>query len=113
LGMFSLCFPFAMMEPIKDKLCGVQKKESAEVDSGWVERLADRLKTAEVEVVIEFGMGQMKAQDLLGLKAGDVLPLGKDMAEPLIAKVQGVPKFLGKGGLYGVNKAFQIEKKIS
>jgi flagellar motor switch protein FliM len=64
-------------------------------------------------VVIEFGRGQMKAQDLLGLKAGDILPLGKDMAEPLIAKIQGIPKFLGKGGLYGANKAFQIEQKIT
>jgi flagellar motor switch protein FliM len=113
LGMFTLCFPFTMIEPIKDKLCGVQKKEYAEVDSRWVERLADRLKTAEVEVVIEFGRGQIKAQDILGLKAGDILPLGKDMAEPLIAKVQGIPKFHGKGGLYGANKAFQIEGKIT
>jgi flagellar motor switch protein FliM len=113
LGMFTFCFPFTMIEPIKDKLCGIQKKESAEVDSRWVERLVDRLRTAEVEVVVEFGRGQMKAQDILGLKAGDILPLGKDMAEPLIAKVQGVPKFRGKGGLYGTNKAFQIEGKIT
>jgi flagellar motor switch protein FliM len=113
IGMITLCFPLTILEPIHDKLCGVQKKESVEVDSRWVERMVDRLKTSEVEIVVEFGRGRLKAQDLLGLKVGDILPLGKDMAEPLIAKVQGVPKFLGKGGLYGANKAFQVEGKIA
>ena len=113
LGLITLCLPLSMMEPIKDKLCGVQRKDPVEVDSRWVEGLVDRLKTSEVEVVVEFGKGQIKAQDLLDLKAGDIVPLGKDMAEPLIAKVQGIPKFTGKGGIYGPNKAFQIEGKIT
>jgi flagellar motor switch protein FliM len=113
LGAVTVCLPLALLEPVKDKLCGVQKKESPEIDPRWVGRLADRLKGSEVEVVVEFGKGRVKAQDLLRLKVGDVLPLGKDLAEPLLAKVQGVPKFQGKGGIYGTNKAFQIEGKIT
>jgi flagellar motor switch protein FliM len=113
LGAVTVCLPLALLEPVKDKLCGVQKKESPEIDPRWVGKLADRLKGSEVEVVVEFGKGRVKAQDLLRLKVGDVLPLGKDLAEPLLAKVQGVPKFQGKGGIYGTNKAFQIEGKIT
>jgi flagellar motor switch protein FliM len=71
------------------------------------------IETEVMEVVVEFGRGQIKTQDLLCLKVGDILPLGKDMADPLIAKVQGIPKFLGKGGIYGANKAFQIDEKIT
>jgi flagellar motor switch protein FliM len=113
LGAVIVCLPWALLEPVKGKLCGVQKKESPEIDPRWVERLAERLKSSEVEVVVEFGKGQVKAQDLLGLKVGDVLPLGKDMSERLLARVQGIPKFQGKGGIYGTNKAFQIEGKIT
>ena len=113
LGAVTVCLPLDLLEPVKGKLCEIQKKESSEIDPRWVGRLADRLKGSEVEVVVEFGKGRVKAQDLLGLKVGDVLPLGKDLAEPLLAKVQGVPKFQGKGGIYGTNKAFQIEGKIT
>ncbi len=113
LGAITVCLPWSLLEPLKDKFCGVQKKETPEVDPRWLERLAERLRTSEVEVVVEFGRGQVKAQDLLGLKVGDVLPLNKDMADPLLAKVQGVFKFQGRGGVYGANKAFQVEGKIT
>ena len=54
----------------------------------------------------------MAIRDLLNLKVGDTLLLDKDASEPLIARVQGVPKFSGRAGLYGTNKAIQIEGKI-
>jgi flagellar motor switch protein FliM len=113
LGAITAGLPWALLEPLKDKLCGVQKKEAPEADPRWVERLAERLKTSELEVVVEFGRGQVKAQDLLGLKVGDVIPLNKEITEPLLARVQGVPKFLGRGGVYGSNKAFQVEGRIT
>jgi flagellar motor switch protein FliM len=46
------------------------------------------------------------------LKVGDVLPLEKDVSEPLMAKIEEVPKFLGKAGIYGSNKAFQIDDRV-
>lgn len=113
LGAITVCLPWSLLEPLKDKLCGVQKKESPEADPRWVERLAERIKTSEVEVVVEFGRGQVKAQDLLGLKSGDIIPLNKEPADPLLVRVQGVPKFLGRGGVYGSNKAFQVEMRIA
>lgn len=113
LGAIAVCLPWSLLEPLKDKLCGIQKKKAPEPDPRWVERLAERLKTSEVEVVVEFGKGQVKAQDLLGLKAGDVISLNKDLAAPLVVKIQGVPKFLGKGGVYGANKAFQVDGRIA
>jgi len=29
-----------------------------------------------------------------------------------VAKIQEVPKFLGKAGIYGSNKAFQVEDRV-
>ena len=72
----------------------------------------DRLKGAEVEIAMELGRRQMSVRDLLSLKVGDTLLLDKEASEPLVARVQGVPKFLGRAGLYGTNKAIQIEGRI-
>jgi flagellar motor switch protein FliM len=113
LGAITVCLPWSLLEPLRDKLCGAQQKESPETDPRWVERLSERIKTSEVEVVVEFGRGQVKTQDLLRLKAGDIIPLNKEPADPLLVRVQGVPKFRGRGGVYGANKAIQVEGRIA
>jgi flagellar motor switch protein FliM len=40
---------------------------------------------------------------------GDVITLDKDISEPLVALVQGVPKFMGRAGTFRGNKAFKVE----
>lgn len=111
-GIITLCIPYSTIEPIKAKLSSGFQSDQLEIDHSWIERFLDRLKGSEVEMVVELARSQITAQELLGFKVGDILPLGKEVTEPLLAKVQGVPKFFGKGGLCGTNKAFQIEEKI-
>jgi flagellar motor switch protein FliM len=111
-GLITFCIPYSNLEPIKAKLYSGYQTEKIEMDRGWIERFAEQLKQAEVEVVVEFARTSIPAQRLLNLKVGDVIPLGKEASESIMAKVQGIPKFLGKAGIYGSNKAFQIEGKI-
>ncbi len=65
-----------------------------------------------VEVKVELAKSVITVEKLLRLKPGDVIPLGKDTSDPLVCRVEGVAKFLGKAGLYGANKAFLIEERI-
>ncbi|MGQ9646408.1 MAG: flagellar motor switch protein FliM [Thermodesulfobacteriota bacterium] len=111
-GMMTLCIPYSTIEPIKGKLCSEYQNEQPEVDRGWGEKLFDCLKGAEVEVRVELGRCRIMVYELLRLKVGDVLPLEKDIMEPLVVSIQGVPKFLGKAGVYGNNQAVQLEGKI-
>jgi flagellar motor switch protein FliM len=111
-GFFTLCIPYFSLEPIKGKLYSGYQAEHMELDQNWIARLSEGLKFAEVEVVVEFAKTAVTSQKLLELKAGDILPLGKEVSEPLTARIQGVPKFLGKAGVYGGSKAFQIEGTI-
>ncbi len=108
-GFVTLCIPYFTLEPIKGKLYSVYQTEQMELDQNWIARLSEGLKFTEVEVVVEFAKAVVTSQKLLGLRAGDILPLGKELSEPLTAKIQGVPKFLGRAGIYGSSKAFQIE----
>lgn len=111
-GIMQLCIPYANIEPLKAKLYSGFQSEHLDVDRHWVERLLERVKEAEVEVKVELGKSVITVEKLLQLKPGDVIPLGKDTSDPLVCRVEEVPKFLGKPGLYGANKAFLIEKRI-
>jgi len=111
-GMVTLCIPYSIIEPIKNKLYSGYQSDQLEVDRSWIRRFLDRLINTEIEVKVEMGKHQIMVQDLLQLKVGDILALGKDVTEPLVVEVQGIPKFLGKAGVCGENKAIQIEEKI-
>ncbi len=111
-GNITLCLPYTMIEPIKTKLYSGYQSEHLEIDRSWTERFLSGLTKAQVEIVVELARCPILVQDLLNLKVGDVLPLEKDIALPLVARVEGVPKFLGKAGACGENKAFQVEERI-
>ena len=111
-GFITLCIPYFSLEPIKGKLYSGYQAEHRELDPNWIAGLAEGLTFAEVEVVVEFAKTAVTSQKLLELKAGDILLLGKEISEPLTARIQGVPKFLGRAGVYGSSKAFQIEETI-
>lgn len=111
-GLITLCIPYSMIEPIKGKLVSGYQNDPLGIDRSSVERLLHGLKSAEVEVVVELGRGSIMVQDLLKLGVGDVLPLENEVTDLMTAKVQGAPKFLGRAGVLGGNKAFQIEERI-
>jgi flagellar motor switch protein FliM len=112
-GLITLCVPYSSLEPIKAKLYSGFQTDPLECDQSWVRRIAQQLHTTEVELVIELGKSSVSMQKLVQLKEGDVLTLERDVSEPLTAKIRDVPKFLGKAGIYGSSRAFQIEAKIT
>jgi flagellar motor switch protein FliM len=112
-GIINLCIPYSNIESIKTKLYSGYQSDQLEADQSWIKRFLDRLKAAEVDVKVELGRNQITVQDLLQLKVGDTLVLKKEVSEPLIAQVQGVPKFRVRAGTSGGNKAIQVEERIT
>lgn len=108
-GMITLCIPYAIIEPIKNKLYSGFQSEQFEVDQTWVSRFLERLQSTEVEVKVELGRTKVMVQDLLRWKKGDVFSLNQDVSDPLVVQVEGVPKFTGKPGICRGNKAIQID----
>jgi len=112
-GLINLCIPYSMVEPIKGKLYSEFQSEHLEIDHSWGERLLERIRSAEVEVVVELGRRNITVQNLFKLSVGEVLLLGNEVTDFLTARVEGIPKFLGRAGVVGTNKAFQVEERIN
>ena len=83
-----------------------------EVDQVWVRRLRTELLATEIELVAELGTTVVTPQDLMNYKVGDTIMLGNDVADPLLLKVEQIPKFKGFPGVSRGNKAIQLTETI-
>jgi len=110
-GAIHFCFPYAMLEPIRDTLYSTVQGDAVEPDRRWVNLLKNQIQDAEVDLIAELASARATVEQLLGFRPGDFIEL--DM-EPLIqAKVDGVPVF---DCLYGVNDghyAIKIENLLT
>jgi flagellar motor switch protein FliM len=111
-GYITLCMPYATIEPIKGKLYSGFQSEQLEKDTLWSGRIKEQLQDLEIDVVVELGKAILTAQELLQLKAGDVLMTEKKVTDPLVCRVEGVPKITGFAGLTKESKAFQVDKLL-
>jgi len=112
VGTLIICLPYSTIEPIRSKLYAGFQSDQLEVDHQWIHRFIDQVRQAPIEISVELGHTMISARNLLTLKKGDVIQLDQDIGEPIMAKVEGVPKYRGYPGLTKGNKAFQISKEI-
>lgn len=111
-GFITVCMPYATVEPIKGRLYSGFQSEQLEMDAGWTSRIQEQLKDMPVQVVVELASTTMNARDILNLAAGDIIVFDKKVTEPLIGRVEGVPKFTGFAGQFHQAKAFQVQKLL-
>ena len=104
VGDLHLCIPYAMLEPLRERLQVSFQSDFYEVDHGWIRRFSDRLSETTVEMTVHLGSTMISVEDLMNFSAGDVVVLDQATTEPLMATVEGTQKF---GGFPGVSKAAQ------
>lgn len=107
-GMISMCLPYAMLEPIREKLQAGFQSEQMEVDRAWADRFKKSLISSPVEMAVELGSTSLMMRDVLNMKKGDVIPLDQYATEPLTLSVEGVPKFSCSPGIYKGSQAVRI-----
>jgi len=107
-GRLSICLPYAMLEPIRERMQAGFQREQVEVDKVWSERFKKGLIDSSVELSAELGTTMLPMRDVLHMKKGDVIPLDQFITEPLSLAVEGVPKFTCCPGTYKGNQAVRI-----
>jgi flagellar motor switch protein FliM len=109
-GMMNLCIPFNTIERISAKLTANSwvsySKRPPSMQT--MQRVSNQIAEAPVEVVVELATTRITTSDMLGLRVGDVIASEKDVREPLVVSVQGIPKFVASPGKYKGRKAIQI-----
>ena len=112
-GTISLCIPYAMIEPIRNKLASGFQSDALEVDQTWQKRVKEIIMDSWVKIAVQLGTADINGERLIHLKPGDVIQLDQNASEALLGLVEGVPKLSGYAGIQRGFQAFKIKKKLS
>jgi flagellar motor switch protein FliM len=113
-GTMSLCIPYAVIEPVVDKLSSqtwsAYKKQTRDVKLRG--QLAGRLEAAKVSVSAVLADTTITLQELVNLQVGDVILTEKPATAPLALTIEGKRKFIGNLGQHKGNRAYKVARPI-
>ncbi|MFW6336415.1 MAG: flagellar motor switch protein FliM [Phycisphaeraceae bacterium] len=114
-GTMSLCIPYAVIEPVVEKLSNqtwaAYKKNVR--DQRLRQRMSGHLEAAKLEVTATLAHTRISLSDLMNLAVGDVILTDKPATGPLTLSVGGKDKFIGQLGQYRGNRAYKVQRPIS
>ncbi len=113
VGDIHLCIPYAMLEPLRERLQVSFQSDFYEIDQSWVRRFSDCLRETSVTMSVHLGSTTISVEDLMNFSAGDVIVLEQSADVPLIGTIEGVPKFEGFPGTTKASQSFQISSVLS
>jgi flagellar motor switch protein FliM len=107
-----LCYPYSMLEPIKEKLYAGFMSDQFAVDQHWAIRMREEMQHCSLEISVELGQATIHVEDLMNFALGDVILLDKSHGDPVVASVEGIPKFKGMPGIVKGQQALQVTSMI-
>jgi len=107
-GKIFLCIPYSILEPIKEKLYSNVHNEAIEADNQWISRLTTILTDSYVKLIAEIGKVELTIGEVLNLKVGDVISVGKPVSDEFDITVEKVLKFKGTPCLSRGSQAIKI-----
>lgn len=110
-GLINFCFPYSMIEPIRDLLSNDLQGQPESVDDSWAQLLQQQLKSAEVEVIADLCVFPTTLRAVLDMKVGDIIPVNLNQIIEL--KVDGVPILRGSYGQFEDQYAIRVENLIN
>ncbi|TAH51552.1 MAG: flagellar motor switch protein FliM [Betaproteobacteria bacterium] len=105
-----ICFPYSMLEPIRDLLYSSMQSDHITQDRRWIRLLSRQLQNADVELVCNFGTARVTLRDIVDMRVDDVIPLS--VPDMLTAEVDGVPVFECRQGTKNGHYALKVERFV-
>ena len=103
-----ICFPYSMIEPIRDLLYSAMQSDQLSTDRRWIIMLRKQLKNAEVEITARLATTSVALRQILAMKVGDVIPL--DIPDKIVALVDDVPVMECRYGQQDGQYALKVER---
>jgi len=109
-GRVDIVMPYAMLEPVRDKLEeGVQNLQG-DSDNRWSRTLKEEAKNIDIDLSVNLTELQMSMDDLMKMEKGDIIPL--DMPEQVTIKAEGISILRGALGESNKKKAVKVEQVL-
>jgi flagellar motor switch protein FliM len=109
-GLVNFCFPYSMIEPIRELLSNDLQGQPENVDDTWTELMKQQLKSAEVEAIADLCTISTSLRKVMNMKVGDIIPVNLNSLIEL--KVDGVPIVNGSYGQFEDQYALRVENLI-
>jgi flagellar motor switch protein FliM len=107
LGDLRLAIDYTAIEPFLGSLGAGPDRFTA--TPGAMRRvLVETVQPVDLNVSINLGEAEMSVREIMSLQVGDVIALDHRTGDPMIAPVEGVPKFAGAVGTIGSRLGFRI-----
>ncbi len=113
-GMMNLCIPYNAIERIGGKLSANNwvsygRRQASQEN---INQISQTICSSLVEVQVRLAQTKIGTGDLMSLRVGDIITTQKDVHQPVIVMIEGVPKFRAKLGALKGNKAILVENAI-
>ncbi len=112
-GQFTLVFPYATLEPVRDKLLQRFMGEKSGRDSIWEAHIASEIRKTNVSVSVLLGEKKMPIADLRALEVGQTIALHKSPDDPLDIACGGVTLAQGQIGQRSGKVAVRLVSNVS
>ena len=110
-GDIHITMPYSMVEPIRELLDAGIQSSGGESDTRWQTALQSEVMNAEVEVSSTLLEKQMTVEQVINLKAGQVIPI--DLPEKVTLMAEDIPVFEGTLGVSNDKFAIQVKDVIA
>lgn len=110
-GEFHICFPFSMIDPIRNLLDGGRQKSKLDIEKIWLSNLQRKIQEATVEIHGTVADTEVSLRDVFNLKPGDVIPVL--MPEQVTLMVDDVPMFHGRFGVHKGHNAVKVINRLN
>jgi flagellar motor switch protein FliM len=109
-GDIHICFPYSMVEPIRDLLDAGVQSDRGDRDDRWEKSMREEVLEAQLELSSVLAETQINLNELAALKKGDIIPL--DIPDVVEVCAADVPIFKGQVGVSDGNYAIKISEQI-
>ncbi|MPQ76248.1 MULTISPECIES: flagellar motor switch protein FliM [Hydrogenovibrio] len=107
-GRVDIVMPYAMLEPVRDKLEEGMSNLQGESDNRWSRTLKEEAKNIEIDISVSLAELKMNMDDLMKMEKGDIIPI--EMPERVAVKAEGIAFLKGKLGESNDKKAVKVEE---
>jgi flagellar motor switch protein FliM len=110
----SLCIPYLVLKPITSKLSAQKWVANANRKHSPQARkvIGSQLVQTHVDCTVQLGKAKISVDEMMKLKAGDLVRLTRKSSEDLELLVEDIPKFHGKPAIRGRKLVFAVTDKI-